>query len=204
MRPLGSPEIKEGSESSESEEISEIKRTIKSHMIVAALIATVTFAAGFALPGGYIQNESNNQGMAVLSLPTNGTKGKDRDMAIAVRDSFKSFVIQDSIAMVLSICAIGMFSIASFPTKNKKTVLAYLLFGNILTMTAMSAMVLAFVDGLQAVLHRSSLLEVTTGFILPVIWLLFLALCVHAWAPPRWLILYIWQKLRLTQQCKSF
>ena len=174
MRPLGSPEIKEGSESSESEEISEIKRTIKSHMIVAALIATVTFAAGFTLTGGYIQNESNNQGMAVLSLPTNGTKGKDRDMAIAVRDSFKSFVIEDSIAMILSICAIGIFSIASFPIKNKKTVLAYLLFGNILTMIAMGAMVLAFVDGLQAVLHRSSLLEVTTGFILPVFWLLFL------------------------------
>ncbi|XP_059593090.1 uncharacterized protein LOC104879434 [Vitis vinifera] len=40
MRPLGSPEIKEGSgssESKESEEIYEIKRTIKSHMIVAAL-----------------------------------------------------------------------------------------------------------------------------------------------------------------------
>ena len=66
------------------------------------------------------------------------------------------------------------FSIASFPIKNKKTVLAYLLFGNILTMIAMGAMVLAFVDGLQAVLHRSSLLEVTTGFILPVFWLLFL------------------------------
>ncbi|XP_034686714.1 ankyrin repeat-containing protein At5g02620-like [Vitis riparia] len=208
MRPLGSPEIKEDSGSSErkeSEEISEIKRTIKSHMIVAALIATVTFAAGFTLPGGYIQNESNNQGMAVLSLPTNGTKGKDRDMAIAVRDSFKSFVIQDSIAMVLSICAIGMFSIASFPTKNKKTVLAYLLFGNFLTMIAMVAMVFAFVDGLAAVLHRSSLLEVITGYILPVfILLLFSILVVHAWAPPRWLILYIWQKLRLVQQCKSF
>ncbi|XP_034686720.1 ankyrin repeat-containing protein At5g02620-like [Vitis riparia] len=51
MRPLGSPEIKEDSGSSERKE-------------------------SFTLPGGYIQNESNNQGMAVLSLPTNGTKGK--------------------------------------------------------------------------------------------------------------------------------
>ena len=121
MRPLGSPEIKEGSgssESKESEEIYEIKRTIKSHMIVAALIATITFAAGFTLPGGYIQNESNNQGMAVLSLPTNGTKGKDRDMAIAVRDSFKSFVLHDSIAMGLSICAIGIFFHCVIPYKK--------------------------------------------------------------------------------------
>lgn len=115
-------------------------------------------------------------------------------MANAVRCSFNSFVLQDSIAMVLSICAIGIFSIASFPIKNKKTVLAYLLFGNILTMTAMCAMVSAFVEGLQAVLDRSSFLKVTTGFILPVFWLLFFVLVVHAWAPPRWLILYLWQK----------
>ena len=73
-------------------------------MIVAALIATVTFAAGFTLPGGYIQNESNNQGLAVLSLPTNGTNGKDRYMAFAVRENFESFVMEDSIAMVFSVC----------------------------------------------------------------------------------------------------
>ena len=50
-----------------------MKKTLKSHTIVATLIATVTFVAGFTLPGGYIQNESNDQGMTVLSLPTNGT-----------------------------------------------------------------------------------------------------------------------------------
>ena len=91
-------------------------------------------------------------------------------------------------------CYWYFFSIASFPIKNKKTILAYLLFGNILTMTAMCAMVSAFVEGLQAVLDRSSFLKVTTGFILPVFWLLFFVLVVHAWAPPRWLILYLWQK----------
>ena len=92
MRPLGSLEIKEdsgNSESKESEEISEIKKTMESHMIVAALIATVTFAAGFTLPGGYVQNGSNNQGMAVLSLPTNGTKGTDRDRSTATRENFE-------------------------------------------------------------------------------------------------------------------
>ena len=81
-------------------------------------------------------------------------------------------------------CYWYFFSIASFPIKNKKTILAYLLFGNILTMTAMCEMVSAFVAGLQAVLHRSSLLEVSTGFILSVFWLLFFVLVVHAWAPP--------------------
>ena len=106
IRPSGSLKIKEDSDSSnrseskEREEISEMKKTLKSHMIVATLIATVTFAAGFTLPGGYIQDDSNDQGMAVLSLPTNGTKGKDRYMAFAVRENFESFVMEDSIYVV--------------------------------------------------------------------------------------------------------
>ena len=37
-----------------------MKKTLKSHMIVATLIAIVTFAAGFTLPGGYIHNKSND------------------------------------------------------------------------------------------------------------------------------------------------
>ena len=121
MRPLGSLEIKEdigNSESKESEEIFEIKKTMKSHMMVAALIVTVTFVAGFTLPGGYVQNDSNNQGMAVLSLSTNGTKGTDRDRATATMENFESFVMEDSIAMLLSMCAIGIYFFASFPIKK--------------------------------------------------------------------------------------
>ena len=46
-------------------------------MIVATMIATVTFAASFTLPGSYVQSgSSNNEGMTVLSLPT---KGRDED-----------------------------------------------------------------------------------------------------------------------------
>ena len=85
MKSSSSLEIKKESGSNiESEKIiSVMKKTMKSHMIVAALIATVTFAAGITLPGGYVQSGSNNQGMAVLSLPTstNGTEGTDLHMA---------------------------------------------------------------------------------------------------------------------------
>ena len=143
-------------------------------MIVAALIATVTFAAGFTLPGGYIQNESNNQGLAVLSLPTNGTKGKDRDMAIAVRENFRTFVMADGIAMLLSMCAISIYFFASFPIKNKKAAQVYLFCGYALTMSAMIAMVFAFVAGLGAVLYPSSLLEGNTTIIPWFFFLLFL------------------------------
>lgn len=95
IRPLGSLEIKEESISNErkdSEEISKINKTIKSHMIVAALIGTVTFATGFTLPGDCIQDKGNNQGMAVLSFPTNGTMDHNGLMATTVRQNFKAFV----------------------------------------------------------------------------------------------------------------
>ncbi|WJZ88072.1 hypothetical protein VitviT2T_007404 [Vitis vinifera] len=169
----GSKEISENKGSEESKEISEMKKTMKSHMIVAALIATVTFTAGFTLPGGYIPDKGVTQGMAVLSLPTDGTLGKDGDMASAATESFRNFVMEDSIAMVLSMCAIGIYFLASFPIENKKTVHAYLLYGYVLTLAAMAVMVTAFVDGLQAVLHPSSSLEVTTKYMI-VVFLLFL------------------------------
>ena len=73
IRPLGSLEIKEDSDDSDREEskgISELKKTMENHMTMATLIATVTFATGFTLPGGYIQDKDNNQGMAVLSFPS--------------------------------------------------------------------------------------------------------------------------------------
>ena len=155
MRPSSSLEIKDDSGSSkskESKEIFEMKKTLKSHLIVAALIANVTFAAGFTLPGGYGQNGSENQGMAVLSLTTNTTN----HMANAARENFRSFVMEDSITMLLSMCAIGIYFSASFPIKDKKIIHAYLFYGYALTMCAMAAMRVAFVKGLQAVLHPSS------------------------------------------------
>ena len=126
MRSSSSLEIKKDSGISIEIEkiISEMKKTMKNHMIVAALIATVTFAAEITLPSGYVQSGRNNQGRSVLStLPTNGTDGY---MAAASRSNFESFVVEDSIAMLLSMSAIVIYFIASFPIKDMKTVRTYL------------------------------------------------------------------------------
>ncbi|KAL6342510.1 hypothetical protein AAG906_012109 [Vitis piasezkii] len=96
--------------SEESKEISEIKKTMKSHMIVAALIA-------MALPG-----HGN------LIAPNRWHLDKHGDMASAAKENFSNFVMEDSIAMVLSMCAIGIYFLASFPIENKKTVHAYVLY----------------------------------------------------------------------------
>ncbi|PKU65319.1 Ankyrin repeat-containing protein [Dendrobium catenatum] len=65
-------------------------RTLASNMaIVAVLVATVTFAAAFTLPGGYSNDDSNNQeqGTAIL----------------AKKLAFKVFLISDTISMLSSI-----------------------------------------------------------------------------------------------------
>ncbi|CAL5337542.1 unnamed protein product [Camellia sinensis] len=71
----------------------DVRKAGDTHLIVAILIATVTFAAGFTMPGGYNSNDGPNQGMAILT----------REAA------FKAFVVIDSMAMILSTCAILVY-----------------------------------------------------------------------------------------------
>ena len=138
----------------EEEEIREMRKAFENHMIVAAQIATVTFVAGFTPPGGYVQSGSSsnkgNEGMAVLSLPDNST-------AIKHRPFFKYFVVADGTAMVLSMCAVGIYFLAALPIERKDALMGSLIHGYCLTMFAMVAMVIAFVTGLLAVLPRSSM-----------------------------------------------
>nr|XP_027099248.1 protein ACCELERATED CELL DEATH 6-like [Coffea arabica] len=111
------------------------KSKADTYLIVAALILTVTFAAGFTVPGGYENGDGPNKGMAVLRH----------------KRSFIVFVIADMIALVYSSAAVFiqyMFSPSegeyflwhSFPTTH----------GNI--RIALMAMVTAFISGLFAVL----------------------------------------------------
>ncbi|WCJ23941.1 ankyrin repeat family protein [Euphorbia peplus] len=68
--------------------IPELEKAKDSHLVAAALVATVTFAAPFTLPGGYISDEKdpNLKDTPILSR----------------NEAFKAFVVTDAIAMVLS------------------------------------------------------------------------------------------------------
>ncbi|XP_034686674.1 ankyrin repeat-containing protein NPR4-like [Vitis riparia] len=61
----------------------------KDHLIVSALITTVTYVAGFTLPGGY----NGDDGKAILSK----------------KAAFGAFVVTDTIAMVSSLCAVAVY-----------------------------------------------------------------------------------------------
>ena len=117
-----------------------LDKTAETHLIVAALITTVTFAAGFTVPGGYKEDKDSSQGTAVL----------------AKKAAFKAFVVTDTIAMVLSISSVFVSFLMVYHRKPEM-IRNSLLWGTLLTMFAMGAMVVAFMTGLYAVLPLSSL-----------------------------------------------
>lgn len=109
----------------------EVKEGRDSHLVVATLIATVTFAAGFTMPGGYQGEKGPEQGFAVLS----------RNAA------FKAFVITNTIAMAMSSCSVLVLLFCRNYTspsgklqKNFRNALSFILF-------ALMAMVVAFITG---------------------------------------------------------
>ncbi|TXG72196.1 hypothetical protein EZV62_000775 [Acer yangbiense] len=139
----------------------EIEKTKESHLIVAALIATVTFTAAFTLPGGVIQ-DGDKEGTAILSK----------------KAAFQAFVITDAIALVLSLSAVFAHFLMSLPggaitltislpclTISTKQSAFLVNYGARSTMMAMGAMVIAFVTGTYAVLTTSLWLAILTTFI---------------------------------------
>lgn len=123
-----------------------IDKAKEANLIVAALIATVTFAAGFTMPGGYV-SEGPQQGAAILRKSS----------------AFKAFMVTDTIAMVLSCSAafIHLFLVLG----HKKNSLSYFFIAFRLTMLSMGAMVIAFVTGTYAVLYHSIALAIATSVI---------------------------------------
>ncbi|KAK7840802.1 hypothetical protein CFP56_016232 [Quercus suber] len=122
------------------------------HLVVDTLIATVTFAAGITMPGGFIGQEGPQPGSAVLT----------RNAA------FRVFVITDTIAMVQSCCAAFIYLFMPLLIREQNLggftfLLALLAF--CLTILAMGATVLAFVAGTYAVLMHSSDLAIATSVI---------------------------------------
>ncbi|KAL6312994.1 hypothetical protein AAG906_012489 [Vitis piasezkii] len=110
-------------------------KKVDSHLLVAALVATVSFAAGFTLPGGY----KDSDGMAKLSN----------------KPGFKAFVVSDSLALVLSVAAV-LCHFYNALSKKKVHVTCFLRWAYWLTKLGVGAMVVAFVTGLYSVLPHHS------------------------------------------------
>ncbi|KAH0970965.1 hypothetical protein GBA52_023121 [Prunus armeniaca] len=118
----------------------------ESHLIVATLVATVTFAAAFTMPGGYYQIDASKRNVTAPAL----SKGSTPGYAVLTKDAaFIIFVISDSLALCLSSFSVLMHLYISTHTKRKGSsewfgVALYI------TMLALVAMVVAFTSGTYA------------------------------------------------------
>ncbi|KAM7466939.1 hypothetical protein LguiB_014501 [Lonicera macranthoides] len=125
------------------------------HMVVAALIATVAFTAGFTMPGGYIQSGGQYEGMAVLS---------------AKSIAFRAFIISDTIALIFSTSALFIYFTSAFYTamklgENNNKLDKFLIFamgGLVCNMFGLGAMIVAFITGTYAVLQHALVLAIAT------------------------------------------
>ncbi|OIT33803.1 PREDICTED: protein ACCELERATED CELL DEATH 6-like [Nicotiana attenuata] len=114
------------------------KERANTHLIVVTLILTVSFAAGFTIPGGY-DDDGPNKGMAILSKKT----------------AFKAFAVTDTIAVISSTAAVFLHYLATYEEENKR--LSRYVAAGVLALVAMLAMMIAFMTGLYVVLSSTSL-----------------------------------------------
>ncbi|KAF8391778.1 hypothetical protein HHK36_022012 [Tetracentron sinense] len=127
------------------EYLSKVTKEINStQMIVATLIATVSFAAAFQVPGGY--------------------QSADGTATLAKKAAFQAFVLTDAIALSCSMTAVFLsFIFTLFRLYGSYSLIStkFILFVTILILIAMIAMLIAFVAGLSIWRTLSS---VETGF----------------------------------------
>ncbi|KAL5981392.1 hypothetical protein ACLOJK_015447 [Asimina triloba] len=113
-------------------------------MVIASLIATVSFAAAFTLPGGYRSSSEPNPGTAVLSS----------------KPAFKAFVLLDTLAMFFATFAIFFYMGAWGPSnvKNKPSIVIIILsWGNLFTFIACICMLIALSAGVFVVVADESM-----------------------------------------------
>ncbi|KAJ0102762.1 hypothetical protein Patl1_06592 [Pistacia atlantica] len=123
------------------ERLSILEKSKDSEMVIATLIATVTFAAALTMPGGYKSEEGPDQGTAFLSR----------------KAAFQAFVITDTIAMMISLLAVYLEFVASWSLTE---FWYYRLSARVLILVSIIAMVVAFSTGTYAVLPPSSSLGI--------------------------------------------
>ncbi|KAJ9701368.1 hypothetical protein PVL29_006635 [Vitis rotundifolia] len=130
------------------EQVSLIKKAAKIHLIVATLIATVTFAAGFTVPSVYDdQKKGEDQGLTVLAPPPSDGSIDRRGWGPSSNLGFFFFVITDMVALLLSSSAVLAYFLMAL-NHNVELVRKLINMGYVFTYTALLVMLLAFLFGI--------------------------------------------------------
>ncbi|KAK9666792.1 hypothetical protein RND81_14G211700 [Saponaria officinalis] len=121
-----------------NERLNHLRRVGETQLIVAALIATVSFTAGFTLPGGFDQSPGKTMGLAVL----------------VKKASFIAFLVSDTIAFTMSSLAIILYFAASVVNHvwHAKRMLTH---AHLFSSISLGALMIAFLTGVYAVVSQS-------------------------------------------------
>ncbi|KAM3236594.1 hypothetical protein P3L10_016631 [Capsicum annuum] len=117
--------------------VKDIMNAAQIHLVVATLLVTVTFAAGFTLPGGFeSDHDSPNKGMAILTK----------------KSAFCAFVVTDAIAFVCSAGAVFSYFVMAAnhrpkTAKELRVLMDIYRVATILQFLSMFAVVIAFITG---------------------------------------------------------
>lgn len=111
------------------------KERINTLLLVATLVATVTFACGFSVPGGFNDNNPDQLGMATL----------------ASRRAFQVFVVTDTLAMCSAI--LSVISLVWAHLDDLSLVLLSLRFALPLLGFSLAMMLVAFISGFYVTVH---------------------------------------------------
>ncbi|KAF1002028.1 protein ACCELERATED CELL DEATH 6-like [Apium graveolens] len=120
------------------------KEVVNTHMIVAALIATVALTAGFTMPGGFDGNKEKTQGYPQLLR----------------KAAFKAFVILDAITVLSSISSMLLYFVSTM-SRQFFFVQIVVTFSGVLNVCSIITMMLTFGTGTYAVLAPSSALAIS-------------------------------------------
>lgn len=135
----------------------EYNKWLSTHMILAALIATVALTAGFSMPGSFDGNKGPTQGSPTLLRKT----------------AFRTFIVTDAVALLSSISSLFLYFMTTIDRHGH--ILSNLVrVSALLNVVSVTAMMLAFITGTYAALAHSSALAISVCVISSCFFLLLL------------------------------
>ncbi|KAJ4745409.1 Ankyrin repeat protein family-like protein [Rhynchospora pubera] len=125
----------------EQKELQKLESGTGSLVIISALIATVTFAASFTMPGGYISDDHVSRGTPILSR----------------KYAFKAFIVADLLAFVSSLLATSWLICAGSASVDFSVRTTHLASSVYMVTVAVQATVCAFALATYTMLYQVNL-----------------------------------------------